>query len=93
MSAWQAVHFRLMQTLPVRTHERREPVQTSERIPPPPRMPGRRGGELATQRRNRIRVWMQADPEERASERDFADELGISRTMVQKHMRAIKAER
>lgn len=92
MSRWQAVHFHLMQVLPVRHHERREPVQTSERMAPPPRMAGQRGRGLSEERRNRVRAWLRIDPDERASEQELAGALDISLRMIKKLVRAVRAE-
>lgn len=92
MSQWQDAHLRLLSTMPVRTHERRDPVQRSEPSAPPPRMAGQRGRGLSEERRKRVRAWLRVDSDERASERELSDYLGISLRMIKKLIRAVKTE-
>lgn len=80
MSPWQAVHLQLLQRLPVRRHEWQ----------PPPEGPydGRQPKQITEYRRAQIRK-MLADG---VPKRHMGPRLEISRTAVQKHLRAIAAE-
>lgn len=82
LTAAQAAHLRLMgRGLPVRHHEQRTP-------------PGRGGAgapdpDVAARRRALVLRWRSEDPPVRVYV--IADRLRISKTAVQKHLRALRA--
>lgn len=74
MSAVYEAHLRMLATLPVRTHAMAEPSVPVERTGP------------TLLRRRRIRELLAAG----VTKRRIHTILGVSRTAVQKHLRAIK---
>ena len=84
----QAVHLQLLERLPVRTHHWRPPVELDDRyfgvrhkfVGTPP-------AAITELRRRKIRALLAAG----VPKRHIPARLGISRTSVQKHIRAIKA--
>ena len=80
---WQDTHLRLMAELPVRTYTKDAPAPAIDTLAP------RRGGRPSTSLTARRRARIIAMRKEGVSERDMAVRLGISRTAVQKHLRAM----
>lgn len=81
MSAIYEAHLRMLSTLPVRTHEQR-PEQRENPTGRPP-------VKTTEVRRHRIRELIAAG----VKKRHMGDIIGISRTAIQKHLRAIKRGR
>ena len=87
MNPLQAAHLRILESLPrerIRAHYRPEPKQ--------PRT-GRPDGRLPAIRRERIVGFMKSRNPATGkpwTQRDMAAELRISRTAVQKHLRALR---
>jgi DNA invertase Pin-like site-specific DNA recombinase len=79
MSAIYEAHLRLLASLPVRTHERRDP-------PPNPNIYSTNPREKAHDRRRRIRILL-AQGVDKPRIRIL---LGISRATLFRHQRAIK---
>jgi len=77
---WERIHFQLSTALPVRTHYHRPP--------PPERQTGRPIGNKPHHRRQKIRELLAQG----VKRRHMAAIVGISRTAVQRHLRAIKRE-
>jgi DNA-binding NarL/FixJ family response regulator len=77
---WQQVHLRLLSTLPVRTHRRREAP------PPPPPRPRSSAATLA------LRSAIQKRDRQGKSIKDIADELEVTVTTVRNHLKAIASE-
>lgn len=85
MTAWQRAHLEILEhrALPVRTHEWRPPANDPASGPDEAELAARR--DLTAQRRAQIRDLLAAGKSERA----IAKLVGISRTSVQRHRRAL----
>lgn len=81
ITPWSIAHERMQTALKPRTIEARPQ--------PPQRQTGRPIGNKPQNRRQRIRDMLAA----KVSSRVMADRIGISRTAVQRHLRAIRGER
>lgn len=81
ITPWSIAHERMRQQCQVRTIE--------QRPPPPSRKTGRPVGTKPQHRREQIRRLLAAG----VKKRHMAVRVGISRTAIQRHLRAIRRER
>jgi DNA-binding NarL/FixJ family response regulator len=86
---WKAVHLQLLERLPVRHHEWRPPADALDRyFGVQQKFAGTPPAAITANRRARIRALLAAG----VKKRQIPARIGISRTAVQKHIRAIEAE-